>query len=164
MDGTVSSNTRALVSLQIAVGALFLVFGEYKVFGTQFTLGGGFQFWIHRFLDQGAYPFMGGVLRDFVLPHATAIAFIVAYGELAIGLGLVLGVLVRAASVCGIVYMLILLFSSNYAGAGAPFWQYFGASLDHLAPALCFAAFVIGDTEAVLSLTRYMRRSGSRAK
>jgi len=164
MDGTVSSNTRALASLRIAVGALFLIFAEYKVFTTQFTLGGGFQFWIHRFLEQGAYPFMVGVLRDFVLPHATAIAFFVAYGELAIGMGLVLGVWVRAASVCGMVYMLILLFCSNYPGASAPFWQYFGASLDHLVLALCFAAFVIGDTEAVLSLPRSVRRFRARAK
>jgi thiosulfate dehydrogenase [quinone] large subunit len=128
------------------------------VFGTQFTLGGGFQFWIHRFLEQGAYPFMVGVLRNFMLPHATVIAFIVAYGELAIGLGLVAGVLVRAASVCGLVYMLILLFSSNYPGADAPVWQYFGASLDHLVLALCFGAFIMGDTEAVFSLPRYLRR------
>jgi uncharacterized membrane protein YphA (DoxX/SURF4 family) len=158
MDGTVSSNTRALVSLRVAVGTLFLIFAEYKVFGTQFTLGGGFQFWIHRFLEQGAYPFMVGVLRNFVLPHATVIAFIVAYGELAIGLGLVLGVLVRAASICGLVYMMILLFSSNYPGADSPLWQYFGASLDHLVLALCFGAFFKGDTEAVFSLPRYLRR------
>jgi thiosulfate dehydrogenase [quinone] large subunit len=158
MDGRVSSDTKALVSLRIAVGALFLIFAEYKVFGTQFTLGGGFQFWIHRFLEQGAYPFMVGVLRNFMLPHATVIAFIVAYGELAIGLGLVAGVLVRAASVCGLVYMLILLFSSNYPGADAPVWQYFGASLDHLVLALCFGAFIMGDTEAVFSLPRYLRR------
>ena len=34
-------NTRALAYLRIAVGILFLIFAEYKVFGTQFTLGGG---------------------------------------------------------------------------------------------------------------------------
>ena len=56
-----------------------------------------------------------------MLPHATAIAFIVAYGELALGISLVLGVLVRAASVCGMVYLLILLSSSNYPGGDAPF-------------------------------------------
>jgi len=97
---------------------------------------------------------MVGVLRNFVLPHATVIAFIVAYGELAIGLGLVLGVWVRAASVCGLVFMMTLLFSSNYPGADAPLWQNFGASLDHLVLALCFAAFIIGDAEAVFSLRR----------
>jgi thiosulfate dehydrogenase (quinone) large subunit len=65
-----NSNTKALAGLRIAVGALFLIFGEYKVFGTQFTLGGGFQYWINRFLEEGAYPFMLPVLKNFVLPHA----------------------------------------------------------------------------------------------
>src|SRR5437879_800870 len=97
-------DARALAGLRIAVGALFLIFAQYKVFGTAFTLGGGFQFWINRFLEQGAYPFMTGVLRNFVLPHATPIAFLVAYGELAIGLALALGILVRPASLCGLVF------------------------------------------------------------
>jgi thiosulfate dehydrogenase (quinone) large subunit len=149
-------NTLALAALRIAVGILFLIFGQYKVFGTAFTLGGGFQFWINRFLADGSYPFMVPVLRNFVLPHATPIAFLVAYGELAIGLALTFGLLVRPASICGLVYMLTLLFSSNYTGPGAPFWQYFGASLDHLVPALCFAAFIFGDPEKSLSIRPLM--------
>jgi thiosulfate dehydrogenase (quinone) large subunit len=148
-------NTLAIAGLRIAVGILFLIFGEYKVFGTAFTLGGGFQFWINRFLSEGAYPFMVPVLRNFVLPHATAIAFLVAYGEFAIGLALTFGLLVRPASVSGFIYMLVLLFSSNYPGPHAPFWQYFGASLDHLVPALCFAAFVSGDPDEALSIRSY---------
>ena len=141
---TLRLNARAFAGLRVAVGILFLIFGEYKVFGTQFTLGGGFQFWINRFLAEGAYPFMVPVLKGFVLPFATPIAFLVAYGELAIGVGLVLGILVRPASICGLVYMLTLLFSSNYPGPHVAFWKYFGAALDHLVLALCFAAFVIG--------------------
>ncbi len=94
-------NAVVLAVLRIAVGVLSLIFGQYKVFGTQFTLGGGFQSWINRFLAHGAYPFMAPILRGFVLPHGTAIAFLVAYGELAIGLGLVLGILVRMASMWG---------------------------------------------------------------
>ena len=142
-------NTRALSLLRIAVAALFLIFGEYKVFGTQFTLGGGFEGWIRRFLAGGAaYPFMVPVLQSFVLPHKTAIAFLVAYGELAIGLALALGVLVRMASIAGLVYMLALLFSSNYPGAHAPPWQYFGAALDHLVLAMCFATFAISEPSA----------------
>lgn len=140
------SSAKAFAALRVAVGILFLIFGEYKVFGTQFTLGGGFQFWINRFLaDGGAYPFMAPVLRDFVLHFAKPLAFLVGYGELAIGLGLVLGVLIRPASVCGLAYMLALLFSSNYPGPHAAFWQYFGASLDHSVLALCFAAFAVGN-------------------
>ena len=152
-------NDVVLAGLRLAIGVLFLIFGEYKVFGTQFTLGGGFQHWISRFMEGGAYPFMAPILRGFVLPHATAIAFLVAYGELAIGLSLVLGLMVRASSVCGTVYMLTLLFSSNYPGAHAPLWQYFGASLDHLVLALCFAAFALGNADRALTLRTHLRRS-----
>ena len=138
--------------LRISAGTLFLIFGQYKVFGTQFTLHGGFQFWINKFLEDGAYPFMIPVLRGFVLPHATAIAFLVAYGELAIGMALVFAVLVRPASAFGLLYMLTLLFSANYPGAHAPFWQYFGASLDHSVLALCFLSFLIGNSSVEWSL------------
>jgi thiosulfate dehydrogenase [quinone] large subunit len=142
----------ALAALRIAVGALFLLFGQYKVFGAGFTRHGGFEGWINRFINEGgAYPLMVPVLRQFVLVHATPIAYLVAYGELAIGLALVLGVWSRVASAFGLLYMMALLFSANYPGAGVPLWQYFGASLDHLVLAMCFATFIIGDPDQALS-------------
>src|SRR5258708_16063515 len=119
-------NERALAFLRICVGILFLIFGQYKVFGTQFTLHGGFEFWINKFLEGGAYPFMAPILRGFVLPHATSIALLAAYGELAIGLALTLSVQVRSASFCGLIFMLSMLVSSSYLGAGAPFCQQLG--------------------------------------
>jgi len=146
-------NSLALAGLRIAVGVLFLIFAQYKVFGTQFTLHGGFEWWINNFLKDGAaYPFARVVLERVVLPHARVFAFMAAYGELAIGLSLVSGVLVRVASAGGLVYMMALLFSSNYPGAGAPLWQYFGASLDHSVLALCFLTFLAGEPEAALAL------------
>ena len=158
MDKSGRRNTVALAGLRIAVGVLFLMFGQYKVFGTQFTLGGGFERWIHTFLEQGAYPFMAPVLKNFVLPHTMPLAFLIAYGELAIGVALVSGILVRMASACGLIFMLALLFSSNYPGAGAPLWQYLGASLNHLVLALCFAAFVFGDADRAASMGPFLRR------
>jgi len=152
------SSAKALSLLRVGVGFIFLIFAEYKIFGTQFTLHGGFQYWINVFLQGGAYPFMVPVLKNFVLPRATAIAFLVAYGELAIGLALVLGILVRAASVCGLVYMLTLLFSSNYPGANVAFWQYFGASLEHLVLAMCFASFALTNPDELWSLRMWLRR------
>ena len=143
------ANQMALAFLRICVGVLFLIFGRYKVFGTQFSLHGGFEFWINKFLQDGAYPFMAPILRGFVLPHARPIAFLVAYGELAIGIALTLGVWVRWASAFGLLYMVTLLVSSNYPGPGAPMWQYFGASLDHSVLGLCFVAFLIGRADAV---------------
>src|ERR1700727_3450386 len=115
------TNSQALAALRIAVGVLFLIFAQYKVFGTEFTLGGGFQYWINLFLREGGtYPFMVGVLKSFVLPHATVIAFLVAYGELAIGVSLVTGIWVRIASVFGAVFMITLLLSANYPGTNVP--------------------------------------------
>lgn len=151
-------NTLTLAGLRIAVGCLFLILAQYKVFATQFTLGGGFQSWINRFLQDGAaYPFMVPVLQRFVLPHGTAIAFLAAYGELAIGLALVSGICVRLASAFGLIYMLTLLFSSNYPGVGAPLWQYFGAALNHLVLALCFVAFLVSRSDAALSVRTLVR-------
>src|SRR5438445_4460339 len=115
-------NSRALAALRIGVGILFLIFGEYKVFGTQFTLHGGFQFWSNKFLEGGAYPFMAPVLRGFVLAHATPIAFLVAYGELAIGIALIFGILVRSPSVGGLIYILTLLVPSDYPSTSPPLW------------------------------------------
>jgi len=157
-----SRNDRALGALRIGVGVFFFIFGEYKVFGTQFTLHGGFQFWINKFLEGGAYPFMAPVLRGLVLPHATAFAFLTAYGELAIGLGLVIGFWVRPASVAGLLLMLALLFSSDYPGPHAAFWQYFGASLGHSVFALCFVAFLLGRADAVCSVRSPGKESAKR--
>jgi len=146
------SNARALAVLRIGVGVFFLIFGQYKVFGTQFTLHGGFQFWINRFLEGGAYPFMAPILRGFVLPHSTSIAFLVAYGEFAIGLAVTFGILVRTASAFGLLFMLTMLFSSDYPGATASAWQYFGASLSHSVFALCFVVFLLGQSVQVWSV------------
>jgi len=151
-------NALALALLRIGVGILFLIFGEYKVVGTQFTLHGGFQFWIHRFLAEGVYPFMRPVLANFVLPHSTPIAFLVAYGELAIGIALALGILVRPASFFGFLFMLTLLFSSDYPGASAPVWQYFGASLQHSVLALCFLVLMIARADAAWSVKGLLKR------
>ena len=74
-------NSRALAVLRIGVGLFFLIFAQYKILSTEFTLHGGFQFWIKKFLTEGgAYPFMVSTLRNFVLSHATPLAFLVAYG------------------------------------------------------------------------------------
>jgi len=155
-------NTYAMAVLRIAVGIFFLIFAEYKVFGTEFTLHGGFQFWINKFLEGGVYPFMAPVLRGFVLPHATAFAFLTAYGELAIGLGLVIGLWVRPASVAGLLLMLALLFSSDFPGPHAAFWQYFGASLSHSVFGLCFVAFLVGRADVIWSVKSARKKSAKR--
>ncbi len=153
-----SPSDRALAALRIGVGVFFLVFGQYKVFGTGFTLGGGFTGYITRWLQSGTYPFMKPVLTGLVLPHATPVAFLVAYGELAIGLALVLGILARTASAFGLLFMLTMLFSSAYPGPASPFWEYFGASLDQSVFAMCFAAFLMAGPPRVWTVTKLLQR------
>jgi len=75
------------------------------------------------------------------------------------GAGLVPGILVRPASVGGLALMLAMLFSSDYSGAHAPLWQFFGASLSHSILALCFAAFLIGRADEVWSLPTWRVRA-----
>ena len=154
---TAGRNALALALLRISVGVFFLIFAEYKVAAPTFVEV-NFANWIQRFLAQGVYPFMRPVLEQVVLPHARAFALLVAYGELAIGMSLVLGLLSRAASAGGLAFMLALLFSSDYPGPHARLWQFFGASLDHSVLALCFAAFLIGQPEAALSVRNWMDR------
>jgi len=48
-----------------------------------------------------------------------------------------------------IVLTLTLLVSSDFPGAGAPMWQYFGASLDHSVLGICFVAFLIGKADSI---------------
>jgi thiosulfate dehydrogenase (quinone) large subunit len=158
MQSTFDRNTTALATLRIIVGSLFLLFGEYKVVGTDFTLHGGFEEWIRSFLAQGAYPWMRPVLADAILPHARLCAFLTAYGELMIGLGLVTGVLTRAASGFGIILMTLLWASAGYPGPHVALWRYFGASLQWSVFAACFTSFIVGEPEARWSLMWRLRR------
>jgi uncharacterized membrane protein YphA (DoxX/SURF4 family) len=150
-------NATALATLRIFVGIFFLLFGEYKVFGTEFTLHGGFEESIRSFLGQGTYPWMAPVLRHIVLPHAHLYAFLTAYGELLIGLGLVFGMLTRVASLFGMVLMMLLWLSAGYPGPHVALWHYFGASLDWSVFAGCFATFFIGKPEMRWSLASWLR-------
>src|SRR5258708_6130849 len=128
MPSKYDRNLTALATLRIIVGVFFVLFGEYKVFGTAFTLHGGFEESIRSFLAHGAYPWMKPVLEDVILPHARICAFMTAYGELMIGVGLVVGVLTRTASLFGILQMALLWLSAGYPGPHVALWRYFGAS------------------------------------
>jgi uncharacterized membrane protein YphA (DoxX/SURF4 family) len=146
-------NATAIAVLRIVVGLFFAVFGEYKVFGTQFTLHGGFQTDVNGFLHDGAaYPFMVPVLKAILAHCATLMAFAVAYGELLIGISLVIGVRSRLASFFGFLLMSAMWLSGGYPGAAAPFWQYWGASLDWSIFTLCFLVLMLGQPEQAWSL------------
>jgi thiosulfate dehydrogenase [quinone] large subunit len=74
-------------------------------------------------LNLGAYifqapPWFGNFMRENVLPNAELVAQLVRFGELALGLALVLGLLTNPAAVGSILFSLVLYISQGGARLG----------------------------------------------
>jgi uncharacterized membrane protein YphA (DoxX/SURF4 family) len=136
------------------------LFGEYKVVSSEWARS-GFGGWIRGFLEQGTpVGFRRTFLVNFVMVHPLLCARIVGWGEFAIGLSLVIGLLVRAASVAGAVHMVSLALATWYApGHNAPLWRYFGANLDHIPLLFLFAVFFATRAGETWGLDARLRRS-----
>ncbi|MFZ0213707.1 MAG: DoxX family protein [Candidatus Acidiferrales bacterium] len=133
---------KTIAAVRVLTGIIFLFFGEYKIAGPAFAHG-GFEGWIHGWLNaNGPVGLYGVFLQKFVLVHPVLCARIVGWGELAIGIALLLGLFVRAASIGGAIHMISLALATWYApGHGAAAWKYFGANLDHIPLLFLFAIF-----------------------
>lgn len=156
-------NAVVLALLRIAVGFFFIVFGEYKVFGSGFVRS-GFRGYVEGFIGDGAYPFMIPVLQWILAHAATAMALVVSYGEFLIGVSLLIGLFSRVASLFGCALMLAMWLSGGYPGPHAAFWMYWGASLNWSVFAICFAVLGAGHPEEVASVGRMIssaRRSAA---
>ena len=137
-DGLLS---KALLIARVAVGIFFVLFGEYKVFGSAFAQS-GFAHYLDGYIHQTAVSFYRPVLSHVVLPHAVLFGYLVGVVELFIGISLILGAWVRIASVLGMLHMLSLTLATWWGpGHGAPIWKYFGAELDHLPLFFLFLIF-----------------------
>jgi uncharacterized membrane protein YphA (DoxX/SURF4 family) len=138
--GDAAGKTIAVV--RILTGIIFLFSGEYKIAGPAFAHG-GMAGWVNGWLAANEpVAFYGAFLRNFVLPHQVLCARIVGWGELAIGIALVLGFFVRVASVGGAIHMTSLALATWFSpGHGAATWKYFGANLDHIPLLFLFAIF-----------------------
>jgi thiosulfate dehydrogenase [quinone] large subunit len=133
--------SKALLVARIGTGIFFVLFGEYKVFGSAFAHT-GFAHYLEGYIQRTAVGFYRPVLSHVVLPHVVFFGYLVGVVELFIGVSLILGVFVRAASVLGMLHMLSLTLATWWApGHGAPLWQYFGAELDHLPLLFLFLIF-----------------------
>lgn len=106
-----------LALVRILVGVLFLQVALPKVSG--------------RFLSGNVLPrqLLNGIQKDplgwhrafitgFVIPHGHLFSYLSAFGEVAIGLSLVFGCLVRISSLFGALYNFNILFSVAYSAGG----------------------------------------------
>jgi thiosulfate dehydrogenase (quinone) large subunit len=136
---------RTIAVVRIATSVFFLLFGQYKLFGSGFAHG-GFQQYLQGFIENGAVSFYQPFLANLILPHAVFFGYVVGAVEMFIGVSLLLGIWVRPASVLGILHMLSLTLATWWEpGHGVAIWHYFGAELDHLPLLFLFVIFYVSD-------------------
>ena len=107
---------RAAAAVRVATGVIFIAEGYSKASGD--FVRGGFGGRVRETASK-AWPVWAGFLRDVVLPNAAAIGWLVAAGELAVGIGLVLGLWTRAAGAGGALLVLTFLLGQFYAPGGS---------------------------------------------
>jgi hypothetical protein len=67
---------KTIAAVRIATSVFFLLFGQYKVFGSEFTHG-GFQQNLQGFLENGAVSFYRQVLANLGVPLAVFFGYLV---------------------------------------------------------------------------------------
>jgi uncharacterized membrane protein YphA (DoxX/SURF4 family) len=140
-----STLSKTIAAVRIATSIFFVLFGEYKLIGPAFAHG-GFQEYLHGYIQTSAVSFYRPILANLVLPHAVFLGYTVGVVEMFIGVSLLLGICVRPASVLGALYMLNLTLATWWdPGRGVPVWRYFGNELDHLPLLLLFIIFFVSD-------------------
>ena len=146
--------------MRIAASVFFLLFGEYKVAGPGFAHG-GFQIYLQDYIASSAVSFYRPVLTALVLPHAVFFGYLVGVAEVLIGISLLIGLWVRAASAVGILCLVNMVLATWWApGHGMPFWRYFGNELDHLPLLLLLIIFFAADAGRVWGLNGRRGQAG----
>src|SRR5580693_1560637 len=140
-----SALSKTIAVVRMATGVFFILFGEYKLFGPGFAHG-GFQEYLHGYIQGSAVSLYRPILADLVLPHAVFLGYMVGAVEMFIGVSLLLGIWVRPASVLGALHMLSLTLATWWdPGHSVPLWRYFGNELDHLPVLFLFIIFFVSD-------------------
>ena len=107
---------RLTAVVRILTGILFVAEGLSKLTGD--FIGGGFAKEVPGIAAR-SFPFWRHFLEAAVVPHAGLFAWAVALGELAVGLGLVAGLLTRIAAGGGALLMLSIALGAAKPDAGA---------------------------------------------
>jgi uncharacterized membrane protein YphA (DoxX/SURF4 family) len=130
--------------VRIATSVFFLLFGEYKLANGEFAHH-GFPEYLKEYIGTSALRWYAPFLLV-VQAHAVFFGYFVGVLESVIGLSLLLGLKVRAASVLGVLYMLNMIACTWWeSGHSVPVWRYFGAELDHIPVLLLFLIFFAAD-------------------
>src|SRR5690554_5802386 len=105
----------ALALIRLYLGYNWITAGWGKLTGEGFNAGGFLNGAVNNPVvshDVVVYPTYLAFLENIVLPNADLFSFVIAWGELLIGLGLILGVLTTYAAF----FALVMNFSFMFAG------------------------------------------------
>ena len=117
---------RVAAVVRILTGVLFVAEGLSKVAGG--FVRGEFADSARR-MAAATFPFWKRFLESVVLPHATVFAWLVALGELFVGIALIAGFLTRTAAVAGALLMLSIALGASRPAAGAAWDDWITAGL-----------------------------------
>ena len=111
----------AWLAVRVWVGIMWIQAGVAKVWGAEnpaFLHNNGAG--VAGFAGHGAaaYSWWGSFLHSFVVPNASWIAVIVAFGEFAIGLGLAFGFLTRIAAIASLALLFTYIMSGTASVCG----------------------------------------------
>jgi thiosulfate dehydrogenase [quinone] large subunit len=104
----------ALVPLRLFMGATFVYAGVQKLSDPQYFDPRARGYIGHQIMAFATGSPLQGFLTRVAVPHAVLFGALVAYGELAIGLGVLLGLLLRVASLCGLLVNLVFFLSADW--------------------------------------------------
>jgi thiosulfate dehydrogenase [quinone] large subunit len=128
---------RTAAAVRILTGLLFVAEGLSKVAGD--FVRGGFAGHVGR-IAAGSFPFWKRFLETVVVPHAAAVGWVIALGELVVGIGLIAGFLTRVAAAGGALLMLSIALGEAKPAAGAAWDDWITSGLT---PKLAFLLFVL---------------------
>src|SRR5258707_7088081 len=103
-----------IVPLRLFLGVTFVYAGVQKLTDPQY-FNPAARGYIGRQIAAFALGSpLRGLLVNVAVPHALLFGGLVAYGELAIGLGVLLGLFLRVASLCGLLINLVFFLSADW--------------------------------------------------
>jgi thiosulfate dehydrogenase (quinone) large subunit len=103
--------------VRILVGVLFLLVAWPKITG-RFLNGQTLPQQLLNGIQKDPLAWHRTFIQSFVIPHGHLFSYLSAFGEIAIGISLVVGCLVRISSLFGALYNFNILFSVAYAAGG----------------------------------------------
>ena len=146
--------------VRMLTGVIFVAEGASKIFGE--FVRGGFAKSVREVAAE-AWPMWASFLRSVVLPNARPFGWFFALAELALGIGLLLGLLTRVASVCGVILMTLLLLGQTRVPGGS--WEkWVTAGLTAKFALLLLWLLFLADAGRVWAVDAALRRGGGRRR